>query len=151
MSAGKHQLPFKILFSFCLFRILNIKQNTKVDFFQLNHSLFCSRASVSHRQKIKTKLRTEFDLDNSFERKKSKTFCNPTTERVSEETSQSATEGPLICRSISRIEMEKKYSEIENDHQKPDACVSAFGENIDHIATIHSYIKDENNFTDTEF
>ena len=68
-----------------------------------------------------------------------------------EETTNSTTKGPLICRSISKSEIEKKYSEFEIDHQKPDACVSAFGENLDHIATVRSCIKDESNFTDTEF
>ena len=123
-------------------------------FFLLNHSLFCFRASVSHRQKIKTKLRTEFELDNSLEGKKSKTFCNPSTEKVSEyNPNAEGTEGLLICRSVSKSEIEKKYSETEINHQKPDAGVSAaFAENINqHTATIHSHIKDESNFTDTEF
>ena len=73
-------------------------------FFLLNHSLFCFRASVSHRQKIKTKLRTEFELDNnSLEGKKSKTFCNPSTEKVSEyNPNAEGTQGLLICRSVSK-------------------------------------------------
>ena len=93
-------------------------------FFLLNHSLFCFRASVSHRQKIKTKLRTEFELDNSLEGKKSKTFCNLSTEKVSEyNPNGEGTEGLLICRSVSKSEIEKKYSETEINHQKPDVGV----------------------------